>query len=74
MKTYIDECVELIEWCKKSLQEAEEEVSKIPKTGGRDDSAAPIMNKVWHEWNRRAVSLKIKHNMPLTEQEEKWRV
>jgi len=71
MKTFDEEYVELVEWCKQSLEEADENIESQQDIG--DVAASNIRNEVWHEWNRKLVTLKIKHNIPITEQEEKWR-
>jgi len=72
MKTFEEECQELVEWCKKALEEAEKTVPNLPSIIGRDDRTQYIINLVWHEWNRRLVALKIKYKIELLENEKKW--
>ncbi|MCL2705370.1 MAG: hypothetical protein FWE72_04080 [Spirochaetaceae bacterium] len=74
MKTYEEEYSELVEWCKKAVAEADEEIKKLPYMGGGyDDRASYIKNPVWHEWNRRLVQLKIKHNITFSKKDEEMK-
>ena len=70
MKTFDKEYGELTKWLDQSLNEAEEEIARLPVVNGYDDRDAPIRNAVWHEWNRRLILLKMKYKIELSLEEE----